>query len=98
MTKPTKKKPMRRTEVFNIESRPEGLGRGFWKPIKFNNLKQGHIFRCFDTMDNGVEKPDQVDKKGNHMVHVALEDAKEKPMPELGVVKCLPVRGFTKER
>jgi hypothetical protein len=100
---PTKKKPLRRTEVFIYAEFSSEFGfdndcTADWKSIKFTSLKRGDIFRCFDTMADGTEKPDQVDKKGNHVVYVAVEDAKEKSMPELGVVECIPVRGFNKGR
>jgi hypothetical protein len=97
--KPTKKNPMRRTEVFVCTEKSMTLGStmvdGWWKAIHFNKLKKGDIFRCFDTDDDGKEKPDQV-IKGQHAVQVALENARSKPAPMLGVVKCFYVRGFTK--
>jgi len=97
--KPTKKNPLRRTEVFVCHERRMVGGPmtvdGYCKPIHFNKLKKGDIFRCFDTDDDGNEKPDQI-IKGQHAVQVALENTRPKPMPMLGVVECLPVRGFTK--
>ena len=107
MKTPTRKKPLRRTERFeSVEEQcryPDREGvvariHGWWKTIKFHQLKKGDIFRLFDTKDNGREVPDQV-LRGHHVVNVALEDAKKMPMPMMGVVKCLPlVRGFQSRR
>ena len=92
--KPTRKNPMRRTEVFTCVDDPL-LIRPFavWKTIKFNNLKKGDIFRLWDTGEDGKEVPDQV-VRGQHVVNVALEDAKPMRMPMLAVVRSAEVRGF----
>ena len=96
--KPTRKKPLRRVEVLVCYEHPEDSTRvlGYWKNTKFSKLKKGDIFRLFDTDNIGAEKPDQKDKKGNHVINVALTDSEPQPMPTMGVVKCLPLRGFNK--
>jgi hypothetical protein len=83
----------RRCEVFVC---------GEWKPISFNKLRKGHLFRLFDWHETdgkticgkiGVWLPDRY-KRGRHVVNFALEDAKPMKIPMRGVIKCEEVRGF----
>jgi len=50
--------------------------KGFWKPIKFHQLKKGFIFRLWDSDENGDQMPDHL-VDGKHDVCVAVSDAYE---------------------
>ena len=108
MSKRAKKPSQRKVEVFRslevLEAPIPGLQtrgtvrvHGWWQRTTFSMLKKGDIFRLWDRSENGEFVPDQK-AKGEHVVQVALEDAKQMEAPTIGAVQCLPVKGFKRRR
>ena len=86
MKPPAEKKTLRRTQVLVIDHADEGEEPdtviGYWKNIKFHQLKKGDVFRLYDSDKDGNEKPDVVEDDGRHQVCVALCDAQPMDDPD----------------
>lgn len=65
--------------------------KGFWKPIKFHQLRKGFIFRLWDSDENGDQMPDRT-VDGKHDVCVAVSDAYEHE--DSYGIESLSIQGF----
>jgi len=72
----TTKKELRSAERFVAQPKTEHTTyvKGFWKPIKFQEIKKGFVFRLWDIDKKGNRTPDHL-VDGKHDVCVATGDA-----------------------
>ena len=90
MSEATEKTVKRSTEKFFIKPVTDKATyvKGYWKPIKFHQLKQGDVFRLWDG-EGDNRKPDRL-VNGKHDVCVALDDA-FKTEKGVDTVNCVSV-------